>query len=84
MPVVNLSLGIACLQQGMQRTTLNRHVQLVQGFGFLLRYLTLCHVSPEASFNLGRAFQSVGTNSVGRHATATSVLWQPLNPAMQG
>ena len=60
-PLVNLTVGIACLNQAMQRTTLNRHVQLLQGFAFLFRYLELCKGHQEAQYNLGRAFQSVGT-----------------------
>ena len=74
LPLINLTLGIACLQQGMQRTTQNRHVQILQGFGFLFRYFVLSKAHMEAHFNLGRAFQAVGKQRARARATPT-LLW---------
>ena len=84
LPLVNLSVGIACLHQGMQRTTLNRHLQVLQGFAFLFRYFTLSGGHPEAHYNVGRAFQTVGTVATGCGRVAARRHRHPTRPDRGG
>ncbi len=58
-PLMNLTLGIVCLTQSTQRTTPNRHLQVLQAFTFLFKYYYVSNESNEANYNLGRAFQHI-------------------------
>ncbi|CAG8535125.1 815_t:CDS:10 [Ambispora gerdemannii] len=59
-PLINLCLGIAYLHMSMQRQSDNRHLQIIQGFTFLLKYYDLQTGKQEAEYNLGRAFHHLG------------------------
>ncbi|CAG8449839.1 8678_t:CDS:10 [Ambispora leptoticha] len=59
-PLINLCLGIAYLHMSMQRQSDNRHLQIMQGFTFLLKYYDLQTGKQEAEYNLGRAFHHLG------------------------
>ncbi|KND00364.1 transcription factor TFIIIC subunit TFC4 [Spizellomyces punctatus DAOM BR117] len=59
-PLINFSLGLAHLHRGMQRKSDNRHMHIMQGFTFIMRYYELRNENVEASYNVGRAFHQIG------------------------
>ena len=59
-PLINFSLGVAHLHRGMQRKSDNRHRHVMQGITFLMRYHEMVGGTPEANFNVGRAFHQIG------------------------
>ncbi|KAI9014686.1 hypothetical protein BC832DRAFT_546156 [Gaertneriomyces semiglobifer] len=61
-PLINLSLGVAHLLRAMQRKSENRHLHVVQGLTFIMRYHTIRGETQEASYNVGRAFHHIGLN----------------------
>lgn len=65
-PTVNLSIGIAYIQQAMKRLADNRQFQIQQGLSFVNRYYDLrtkdgiaLHCS-EAEYNVGRIWHGLG------------------------
>ncbi|KAI8824526.1 uncharacterized protein EV422DRAFT_520401 [Fimicolochytrium jonesii] len=63
-PLINFSLGLAHIQRGMQRKSDNRHMHMMQGFTFVMRYHQLRGENVEANFNVARAFHHVGLNNL--------------------
>ncbi|KAJ3251814.1 transcription factor TFIIIC subunit tfc4 [Chytriomyces hyalinus] len=63
-PLINLSLGLAYLHAGMQRRVDDRHKRILQAFTFLYQYEELRNHSPEALYNVGRAFHQIGLNHI--------------------
>jgi len=59
-PLINFSLGRALITRAMQRSSSNRHLQIVQGFSLLFQYYKLKGKSQDAMYNLGRAFHQIG------------------------
>ncbi|KAJ3380278.1 transcription factor TFIIIC subunit tfc4 [Entophlyctis sp. JEL0112] len=59
-PLVNLSLGISFLHWSMIRSVDNRHRRVLQAFTFLHKYEELRGSSPEALYNIGRAYHQLG------------------------
>lgn len=58
--MINFSLGLAHLHRAMQRKSDNRHLHIMQGFTFIMRYHELRGENMEASFNVARAFHQLG------------------------
>jgi general transcription factor 3C polypeptide 3 (transcription factor C subunit 4) len=65
-PLVNLCCGVACLHRAMQRTTENRHEQIMQALTFLFQYYELSGQSLEANYNIARALHQIG-NKIDQH-----------------
>ncbi|KAI8841874.1 hypothetical protein BJ741DRAFT_593510 [Chytriomyces cf. hyalinus JEL632] len=63
-PLINLSLGLAYLHAAMQRRVDDRHKRVLQAFAFLYQYEELRNHSPEALYNVGRAFHQIGLNHI--------------------
>ncbi|KAJ3053845.1 transcription factor TFIIIC subunit tfc4 [Rhizophlyctis rosea] len=63
-PLINFSLGVAHLHRGMQRKSDNRHRHIMQAMTFLMRYHEMVGGTPEANFNVGRAFHQIGLTSL--------------------
>ena len=59
-PGIHLFIGTTMLQYAMARSNHNRHTCIAKGFSFLFSYYTLRGGDSEASFNLARAFHSLG------------------------
>ncbi|KAI8615732.1 hypothetical protein BC830DRAFT_1121194 [Chytriomyces sp. MP71] len=65
-PLTNLSLGLGYLHWGMQRRIDDRHKRILQAFTFIYQYEELRGgaESPEAMYNVGRAFHQLGLNHI--------------------
>ncbi|ORY50555.1 TPR-like protein [Rhizoclosmatium globosum] len=61
-PLINLSVGLAYIHWAMQRRIDDRHKRILQGFTFLYQYEEIRGGSPEALYNIGRAFHQLGLN----------------------
>ncbi|KAI7897057.1 uncharacterized protein EV154DRAFT_597887 [Mucor mucedo] len=59
-PLNTLSLGLALLHASMQRKTDNRHLQVMQGFMFVMEYVKLVGYCQASEYNLARAFHMIG------------------------
>lgn len=71
-PMVNLLTGLAHVHRSMQRSSTNRHVELLQGLKYLMEYLELrtdekkfgaCE-RQEAYYNVGRAYHLIGLYTI--------------------
>ena len=66
-PSINLYLGVAYLQHAIVRTgadRFNRHLFFLQALSFLHRYYKFSRQSATASYNMGRAYQTIGVNEI--------------------
>eukprot|EP01083_Nonionella_stella_P130635 396506_1 len=63
-PKVNMFLGISYLQHSQKRSCLHRHFFVTQAFAFLYRYLEESGNSPEALYNIGRAYHFMGIRNL--------------------
>src|ERR1700727_200578 len=76
-PVLELSIGLACLHRAMQRQADNRHILILQGMTFIFNYYRLVNAQSwkfpgiaglsmrqEAEYNVGRAFHQLGLLSL--------------------
>jgi len=79
----NLHMGAVDLLQAMSRNTPNRHFQIAQGIGFILRYHELRGGNQEANYNLARAFQSVGLYYLAIPYYESALAQEPLTPAQR-
>lgn len=67
--MILLSTGLVHIQRALQRQTLNRHLQIIQGFSYLLDYFELRKSvgmveEQEANYNMGRTFHVLGLTSL--------------------
>lgn len=67
--MILLSTGLVHIQRALQRQTLNRHLQIIQGFSYLLDYFEVRKKigkseEQEANYNLGRTFHILGLTSL--------------------
>lgn len=67
--LILMTLGIVYVHRAMQRLTVNRHYQILEGFSFLLDYYQIRKThgpgeAQEAAYNLGRAFHMLGLNTL--------------------
>ncbi|KAJ3072695.1 transcription factor TFIIIC subunit tfc4 [Podochytrium sp. JEL0797] len=56
------ALSLAYLHWAMQRRIDNRHERILQAFTFLYQYEEIVGSTPEALYNIGRAFHQLGLN----------------------
>ncbi|RLV94179.1 Transcription factor tau subunit [Spathaspora sp. JA1] len=69
-PMVCLVLGLAHVHRSMQRLTINRHLQLLQGISYILEYRDLRsnnaskYELQEIEYNFGRLFHMLGLTSL--------------------
>lgn len=67
--MILMTLGIVYIHRAMQRLTVNRHYQILEGFSFLIDYYQIRKShghgeAQEAAYNLGRAFHMLGLNTL--------------------
>jgi len=58
-PLLCLSIGVAYLSLVMHRNTPDRHSCIMQAFAFLSEYYNLRGATPEAIYNMARAFHQL-------------------------
>ncbi|XP_077587346.1 general transcription factor 3C polypeptide 3 [Stigmatopora nigra] len=66
-PLVNLFLGINLFNMASQKYVAKRHTLIVQGFGFLHRYVELRGECQESIYNCARALHQVGLTHLAIH-----------------
>lgn len=79
-PMICLTLGLAHVHRAMQRLSSNRHIQLLQGFSYMIEYQELRLVDAtdyekqEVEFNMGKLYHLIGltTEAVTRYEAALS------------
>lgn len=65
-PMICLNLGLAHVHRSMQRLSSNRHMQLLQGFSYMMEYRDLRlqnatdYEKQEVEFNMGRLYHMIG------------------------
>lgn len=67
--MILLTLGIVHVHRAIQRLTTNRHLQIIQGFSYLLQYYSIRSEqgpseAQEADYNMGRTFHLLGLPSL--------------------
>ncbi|CDK26835.1 unnamed protein product [Kuraishia capsulata CBS 1993] len=70
-PTVMLTIALAHIHRSMQRLTMNRHFQIVQGITYLMEYRRLrieqggtVYEDMECAYNFGRSFHQLGLLSI--------------------
>lgn len=65
-PLLNLVIGICYMLLGTSRKTENRHFQIMQGYGFVMKYYKLRgkDTNQEACFNVARSFHQLNLTSL--------------------
>jgi len=58
-PLLCLSIGVAYLSLVLHRNTSDRHSCVIQAFAFLSEYYNLRGATPEAVYNMARAFHQL-------------------------
>jgi len=59
-PNVNLSMGIAKLQDSLKKGQKEKHHSIISAFAFFFKYLALRNNDAESNYNVGRAFHYIG------------------------
>lgn len=69
-PTICFMLGLAHVHRSMQRNSINRHIQLLQGISYLMEYRTARlrnatdYEKQEVEYNFGRLFHMIGLTSL--------------------
>lgn len=75
-PLILLSLGVANLNRALQRQSLNRHSQILQGFSYLLEYRDVRTEDAKVIKRMMEQDFAMGGTEKENHSNYSDILWE--------